>query len=73
MCFPFDSSLEILIHLKHKIIRVPVEVSRMTKSKDHYDGLGVKLLETPEDYLDLVHTYKMTHKNKTSFSLAWHQ
>ena len=69
MSFPFDSSLEILIHLKHKIFKVPVEVCRMAKSKDHYDGLGVKLLETPGDYLDLVHTYKMTRQNKTAFSL----
>jgi hypothetical protein len=70
MSFPFDSTLEVLIHLKYKIFKVPVEVSRMTKSKDHYDGLGVKLLDTPQDYLDLVHTYKMIHQNKTSFSLA---
>ena len=70
MSFPFDSTLEVLVHLKHKIFKVPVEVSRMAKSKDHYDGLGVKILETPEDYLDLVHTYKMTRQNKTSFSLA---
>jgi len=70
MSFPFASTLEVLVQLKHKIFRVPVEVSRMSKSKDHYDGLGVKLLETPQDYLDLVHTYKMTHQNKTAFSLA---
>jgi hypothetical protein len=70
MSFPFDSTLEILIHLKDKIFKVPVEVSRMTKSKDQYDGLGVKLLDTPRDYLDLVNTYKMIHQNKTSFFLA---
>ena len=72
MSFPFDSTLEILVHLKHKIFKVPVEVSRITKSKDHYDGLGVKLLETPQDYLDLINTYKMIHQNKTSFSLVYH-
>ena len=70
MSFPFDSTLEILVHLKHKIFKVPVEVSRMTKSKDHYDGPGVKLLDTPGDYLDLLNTYMLIHKNKTSFSLA---
>jgi hypothetical protein len=70
MSFPFDSSLEILIHLKHKIIKVPVEVSRMTKSSDHYDGLGVKLLDTPGDYLDLVSTYRLIHINKTAFTLT---
>ncbi len=69
MSFPFDSTLEILIQLKQKVFKVPVKVSRMTKSKDHYDGLGVKLLKTPEEYLDLVHTYKMINQNKTAFSL----
>ena len=72
MSFPFDSTLEILVHLKHKIFKVPVEVSRITKSKDHYDGLGVKLLDTPQDFLDLINTYKMIHQNKTSFSLVYH-
>lgn len=70
MSFPFSSTLEIMIHLKHQMIKVPVKVRRMTKSRDHYDGLAVKLLDTPRDYIDLVHTYKMIHQNKTSFSLA---
>ncbi|UCH81944.1 MAG: PilZ domain-containing protein [Nitrospiraceae bacterium] len=70
MSFPFDSTLEIILHLKNKIFKVTVEVRRMSKSSDHYDGLGVRLLHTSQEYRDLVNTYKMIHQNRTAFTLT---
>ncbi len=69
MSFPFDSCIEVLIHLKNQVFKVPVEVRRMSKSSDHYDGLGVKLISTPQEFIDLVNTYKMIHQNRTAFTL----
>ncbi|MBI5408222.1 MAG: PilZ domain-containing protein [Nitrospirae bacterium] len=54
MSFPFDPVIEIFIPLKEKLLRVPVKVCRMTKSKDVFDGIGVQLLDDHKDYLELV-------------------
>ena len=49
--FPLDSIQEILIPLKEEILRLAVKVVRIEKKGNVYDGLGVKLLNTPKDFL----------------------
>jgi hypothetical protein len=60
MSFPFDSELEILIHLENMMLKVPVKVSRMTKSRDCYDGMGVELLNPPQRYLEFINSLRTT-------------
>jgi hypothetical protein len=58
MSFPFDSRLEIIIPLNAIILKVPVEVSRITKTGNIFNGMGVYLSNAPEDYLDFVRQIK---------------
>ena len=54
MNFPFESKLEILIPTGHRVLKIPVEVTRMIKSADLYDCIGVRLINPSQDYLELV-------------------
>jgi hypothetical protein len=54
VCFPFDSMFEIVFPLKQKAIHIPVKVSRMTKTGDCYNGLGVEILEPARKYLKFI-------------------
>lgn len=63
MTFPFDSRLELQFPASRKIMRVSVRVSRMTKTKNNYDGLGVELLHPPPAYLDFIRRLKKTRRN----------
>lgn len=54
MFFPFDSQFEIHIPLENEILNLPVTVSRITKSTEFFDGVGVELEYPPEHYLELV-------------------
>lgn len=58
MCFPFDSMFEILIPLKEEVLKVPVKVSRIEKAEDFYDGMGVKVLNPPQNYIEFVRRLK---------------
>ncbi len=60
MCFPFNSMFEIRIPLKEEILKVPVKISRIVKTGDFYDGIGVKLLNPPRNYLEFVRGLKST-------------
>jgi hypothetical protein len=42
--FPFDSRFEVLIPLKEDVLKIPVEVVRLEKTGDTYDGMSVKVL-----------------------------
>lgn len=54
ICFPIESRFEILIKMKKDIFKVPVKLVRIVKSGDTYEGMGVKLLNLPEKYLELL-------------------
>jgi hypothetical protein len=41
-------------------VRVPVEVIRLIKTGDIYGGMGIKLLEQPQNYLELVDSLRYT-------------
>jgi hypothetical protein len=40
--------------MKKDIFKVPVKLVRIVKSGDTYKGMGVKLLNLPEKYLELL-------------------
>ena len=60
MVFPFDSKIEIIFRTDKKLLKVPVRVIRITKSENVFDGIGVELLDTHREYLDLVSRLKGT-------------
>ena len=54
MCFPIKSSFRVFIQLKDGILKVPVKIVRTVKSGNIYEGMGVKLLNLPKKYLELL-------------------
>jgi hypothetical protein len=58
MLFPFDSTIQIIIPCKEKLLKVPVKVVRMTKSDEVFDSIGVELTDNHQDYLELVNRLK---------------
>jgi hypothetical protein len=52
--FPLDMRFEIFMPLQKEILHIPVEVSRLMKSHDYYDSLGIKLLNPSQKYLDFI-------------------
>ncbi|MBI5741176.1 MAG: PilZ domain-containing protein [Nitrospirae bacterium] len=65
MLFPFDSKIEIIIPSENKLLRVPVRVIRMTKTQNVINGIGVEVLHTNWEYIELVNSLKCTAE-KTS-------
>lgn len=54
MNFPFESELEILVNTGREILKVPVKVMRIKKSRDYYDSLGVKIPAPSQNYMGFV-------------------
>jgi len=52
--FPFESSFEVLIHLKKELLKVPVKVVRLEKTSDNYDGMGVRVSSLNRKYLEFL-------------------
>ncbi|MBI4698744.1 MAG: PilZ domain-containing protein [Nitrospirae bacterium] len=57
-CFPIASRFDVLIRLEDEILKVPVSVSRVVKTDDFYDGMGVEIPEPPRNYLEFVNRLK---------------
>ncbi len=60
MDFPFDSIFDLLIPLDEEVLHVPVKVRRIVKTDNFYDGIGVELLNPPQNYLKFVNNLKLT-------------
>ena len=58
LCFHFESRFEILIPVNEEVLKVPVKVSRIIKTDDFCDGMGLELLERPKNYLEFVSNLK---------------
>ena len=56
--FPMDTEFEIFIHLKDKVLIVPVRVRRLDKSANIYDSIGLELINPPQKYFDYVDMLK---------------
>jgi hypothetical protein len=54
VCFPFGSTLEILIQSKKEVLKVPVKVNRVVNTWGIDMGMGVELLSLPREYLELL-------------------
>jgi hypothetical protein len=58
MSFPLDIQFEIMIPDKGKTLRVPVNLNRIEMSPTSRDGIGVELLNPPEEYLKFIKSLK---------------
>ncbi len=56
--FPCDPQFEILNPLKQEVLKVFVKINRLEKTGDVYDGMGVELLNPPQNYLDFVNSLR---------------
>ncbi len=59
MNFPFEPQFEIHILHKGNILKVPVKIARVVKTKNFYDGIGVEIIEQTEGYLEFVNDLKI--------------
>lgn len=60
--FPFESQFTIFIPFKDESLNVRVKVNRLNKSHGYYDGIGVELVNPPQNYLNFV-SYLRSSKN----------
>lgn len=62
--FLFDSKVEILIPLEKDILRVPTKVTRIVMRGNIYEGIGVEILNPPQNYLEFVASQRnVTHSS----------
>ena len=54
MCFPFDSEIEISIFMNEDILRIPARLIRLTMLPNVDDGIGFKISNPSQKYLELV-------------------
>lgn len=54
MCFPFSSEFKVAFPIETEVLNIHVLVRRITKTKDCYDGIGVKILNPPKNYLEYI-------------------
>jgi len=62
--FPLESQFEISFPFQSKKLKIPVKVSRITKSNGYYDGIGVELLKPNQKYLIFVNKLKGSKQQK---------
>jgi len=51
---PEDSHFDISIPLKNEVLHVPGRLVRLSKVNGSCNGIGIELVEPPQDYLDFV-------------------
>ncbi len=56
--FPLKTQLEILIPVKEEILKVFAEVRNFTKSGHVYNGIGVELINPPQNYIEFINSLK---------------
>ncbi len=58
-CLPRKSKFDVLILSNYWVLEIPAKVSRLVKTGNTYNGMGVELLNQPKKYLEFV-TYLKT-------------
>jgi hypothetical protein len=43
-CFPLKTKFDMLVSSEKRVLKVPVEVCKLLKTDDMYEGMGVELL-----------------------------
>jgi hypothetical protein len=56
--FPLDNQFEILIPLKGEVLIAPVKVSRLVKTDNVYDGMGIELIDPLKKYSEFINNLK---------------
>lgn len=54
VCFPFDYEFKIVLPVNAEVLNLRVKVSRITRSDNRYDGIGVEILKPSPQYLKFV-------------------
>ncbi len=57
--FPLKPQLEIIFPLKEKILMVPAKIRCFGKSDDMYNGIGIELLNPPQNYLEFINSLRI--------------
>ncbi len=58
MCFPFESSFQIIVPFKKEILKVPVKVTRIQLKPTSDDSIGVAITNPTKNYLEFVEYHK---------------
>jgi len=57
--FPFDSNFELVLPINDEVMKISAVIKRMVKDKGVYKGMGVELVDPPENYLQLVNELRL--------------
>ena len=60
--FPMDNNFEVFIHIMNEVLIVPVQVSRLVKSENIYDSIGIKIIDPPQKYIDYVNKLRSSQQ-----------
>ncbi len=63
MSFPFDGRFDIFILLKDQLLKVPVEIIRLSKADRHYDIMALEVLGHPQEYNAFVSAMKSFYRS----------
>jgi c-di-GMP-binding flagellar brake protein YcgR len=58
--FPFDYNFELLLPMNDQVIKISAVIKRMVRNKGIYRGMGVELVNPPQNYLQLVNELRVT-------------
>jgi len=62
LCFPLESKFEVLIKLKNEILTIPVQIARVVKSNNKYSGMGVRIVNSPQEYREFLSSLILSSK-----------
>ena len=62
--FPLEMKFSVSIPLNEETLNVLVKVNRITRSNGYYDGIGVELLEIPNNYLKCINRLRFALRNR---------
>ena len=57
--FPFDSNFELVLPLNDEVMKISAIIKRVVRNKGKYNGMGVELVNPPENYLQLVNDLRL--------------
>jgi len=67
ICFPFDMQFEVYMPLQDTLLHIPVNLSRMMRSPDSFNRLGVEIQNPSRDFVKLVKSLDPLDKSNNIF------
>lgn len=61
MRFPSDSRFDIVFEVNEKKFHVPVKLVRLITSPDYHDGFAVEVSNPPDEYIELLDSFRSTY------------